>query len=557
MISKKLYPNLGFGMGLRTDHYPHILSKWPKIDWFEIISENFMDTDGRPRRVLERILEHYPVVMHGVSLSIGTTDPDNSDYLKKLKKLADLINTPWVSDHLCWTGVAHKNTHDLLPVPYTEEALTHIVNRIKRVQDFLERPLILENPSTYLEFNDSQMEEWEFIARMAEEADCGILLDANNIYVTCYNHRKDPKEYIDAIPTERIAQIHLAGHENCGTHIIDTHDGHVIDEVWALYNYIISRTGPVSTMVEWDADIPEFDVVKTEVEKAQNFTMKPEKINDLPNFFEKDEENKNYKSRDYEKSLKVMQESIILGNDSKERAEKWIKSKSDFPSKDQLKVYINGYRIRLAEFLNDEMPVLRHFLGGDEMDKLVNAYIEKQKSTHFNICKYIKNFPAFVKKEGKELLKGKNVEIAHEIALLEEKLSEVFDMQESSPLDKESFSSISPENLLNQIFAPRAALFSLLFEYKINDYYQDVKNDKNPAQVIKEKTYLIVFRHEDRVLRLEMDKSEYELFTLLSGGNALETAIGKLLRRGNHLTDVELKNWFSRWVGNGLFAQAA
>jgi len=191
------------------------------------------------------------------------------------------------------------------------------------------------------------------------------------------------------------------------------------------------------------------------------------------------------------------------------------------------------------------------------MDKLVNAYIEKQKSTHFNICKYIKNFPAFVKKEGKELLKGKNVEIAHEIALLEEKLSEVFDMQESSPLDKESFSSISPENLLNQIFAPRAALFSLLFEYKINDYYQDVKNDKNPAQVIKEKTYLIVFRHEDRVLRLEMDKSEYELFTLLSGGNALETAIGKLLRRGNHLTDVELKNWFSRWVGNGLFAQAA
>ena len=557
MISKKLYPNLGFGMGLRTDHYPHILSKWPKIDWFEIISENFMDTDGRPRRVLERILEHYPVVMHGVSLSIGTTDPDNSDYLKKLKKLADLINTPWVSDHLCWTGVAHKNTHDLLPVPYTEEALTHIVNRIKRVQDFLERPLILENPSTYLEFNDSQMEEWEFIARMAEEADCGILLDANNIYVTCYNHRKDPKEYIDAIPTERIAQIHLAGHENCGTHIIDTHDGHVIDEVWALYNYIISRTGPVSTMVEWDADIPEFDVVKTEVEKAQNFTMKPEKINDLPNFFEKDEENKNYKSRDYEKSLKVMQESIILGNDSKERAEKWIKSKSDFPSKDQLKVYINGYRIRLAEFLNDEMPVLQHFLGGDQMDKLVNAYIEKQKSTHFNICKYIKNFPAFVKKEGKELLKGKNVEIAHEIALLEEKLSEVFDMQESSPLDKESFSSISPENLLNQIFAPRAALFSLLFEYKINDYYQDVKNDKNPAQVIKEKTYLIVFRHEDRVLRLEMDKSEYELFTLLSGGNALETAIGKLLRRGNHLTDVELKNWFSRWVGNGLFAQAA
>ena len=187
-----ILPQLGFGLGLRSKHYPYIFEHKPQVDWFEIISENFMDTDGKPRRNLAHVAEHFPIVMHGVSLSIGTVDPLNSDYLHKLKALKKDINAVWISDHLCWTGIAHKNMHDLLPVPYTEEALTHIVQRLRQVQDFLECPIALENPSTYLEFSHSAMPEAEFIARMALESGCRLLLDVNNVYVTCYNHRHDP-----------------------------------------------------------------------------------------------------------------------------------------------------------------------------------------------------------------------------------------------------------------------------------------------------------------------------------------------------------------------------
>jgi uncharacterized protein (UPF0276 family) len=208
--------------------------------------------------------------MHGVSLSIGSADPLNFDYLDKLKRLASATDAHWVSDHLCWTGVAGKNTHDLLPVPLTEATLRHVVSRIRIVQDVLERPLVLENPSSYVEFAASTMPEWEFISRMSEEADCGLLLDVNNVYVSSVNHEFDPDEYLRGVPAERVVQFHLAGHSHCGTHIIDTHDNHVVDEVWRLYRLAHELTGGVSTLLEWDARIPEFPVVHAEVLKAKH-----------------------------------------------------------------------------------------------------------------------------------------------------------------------------------------------------------------------------------------------------------------------------------------------
>lgn len=265
------YENLGLGVGLRTVHFSHILEHHPEVDWFEIISENFMDSAGRPRNVLEQIAERYPIVMHGVSLSIGSTDPLNRDYLQKLKTLAESVKARWVSDHVCWTGVAGRNTHDLLPIPYNEDTLAHIVKRIQTVQEIIERPLVLENPSSYLEFQDSTMSESEFVCRMAEEADCGLLLDVNNVYVSSVNHEFDPVEYIEAIPAERVVQCHLAGHTNCGTHLIDTHNGRVIDPVWNLFQLMHQRTGGVSTLLEWDADIPPFPVVHQEVLKARKY----------------------------------------------------------------------------------------------------------------------------------------------------------------------------------------------------------------------------------------------------------------------------------------------
>ncbi len=265
------HPNLGLGVGLRTVHFSYLLKNTPPVDWFEVISENFMDSGGRPRYVLEQIAERYPVVMHGVSLSIGSTDPLNFEYLAKLKRLADTVKAGWVSDHLCWTGVASLNAHDLLPIPLNEETLAHVVRRVRTVQDFLERPLVLENPSSYVTFADSTMPEWEFISRMADDADCGLLLDVNNVYVSSVNHDFDPVEYVRSVPHRRVVQFHLAGHTDCGTHRIDTHDNHVIDPVWELYRLAHQCTGGAATLLEWDARIPEFPVVHAEVLKAKQY----------------------------------------------------------------------------------------------------------------------------------------------------------------------------------------------------------------------------------------------------------------------------------------------
>jgi uncharacterized protein (UPF0276 family) len=268
-VSASVFPALGFGVGLRTVHFAHLLRHPVRVDWFEIISENFMDSQGRPRQILDRLAERYPLVMHGVSLSIGSTDPLNREYLRKLKRLADEIAAAWVSDHLCWTGVAGENTHDLLPLPLTEEALAHVAERVRIVQDLLERPLVLENPSSYVTFAVSTIPEWEFLARLTDATGCRLLLDVNNVYVSAKNHDFDPVTYLDAIPADRVVQFHLAGHTNCGTHLIDTHDGPVIDPVWELYRHARRRSPRAATLVEWDAQIPEFAVLEAEIDKAR------------------------------------------------------------------------------------------------------------------------------------------------------------------------------------------------------------------------------------------------------------------------------------------------
>jgi uncharacterized protein len=273
MKSENLFPNLGIGLGLRAPHYSHIADTSPSLGWFEALSENYMGLShagsGRPLKTLLSIRENYDMVLHGVSLSIGSTDELNLPYLEKLKTLIHQVEPRWVSDHICWTGVEGENIHDLLPLPFNKESLHHLVSRILKVQDILGRRILLENVSSYISFNHSDISEWEFIKEVSTRADCGILLDINNVYVNSVNHDFDPISYLKSLPRERIGQIHLAGHSRQGDLLIDTHDAPVCQEVWDLFRVAVQLFGPVSTMIERDDNIPDFPTLYAESQQAE------------------------------------------------------------------------------------------------------------------------------------------------------------------------------------------------------------------------------------------------------------------------------------------------
>lgn len=263
-------PYLGYGLGLRTEHYETVLETRPDVDWFEILSENYMVAGGKPLHYLTRIREHYPMVMHGVSMSIGSVEPLNWDYLDQLKALIERVEPEWVSDHLCWTGVKGLNLHDLMPLPYTEEAISLVTERVNQVQEFLGRQILLENVSSYITYTHSQISEWEFLCEIAKRADCLILLDINNIYVSAYNHNFNPLEYLHAIPVERVYQFHLAGHTQQNNMIVDTHDHPIADPVFDLYASAVKRFGRVSTMIERDDNIPPLGELLDELDQVRN-----------------------------------------------------------------------------------------------------------------------------------------------------------------------------------------------------------------------------------------------------------------------------------------------
>ena len=269
-------PYLGFGLGLRTEYQPLFLTERPAVDWLEIITENYLIPGGNALQELDNLRQHYPMVMHGVSLSIGSTDPIDWDYLNEVKQLAKRIEPAWISDHLCWTGIHGKNTHDLLPLPYTEELIQHVVMRLCQIQDFLGQRLLIENVSSYITYQHSVMPEWEFITEILHRADCLMLLDVNNIYVSSVNHDFDPIQYITALPSSRIYQIHLAGHENNGDYLIDTHDHDIIDEVFALYQTTLRHHGLISTMIERDDNLPALSHVLNELQRARRIAEKIE-----------------------------------------------------------------------------------------------------------------------------------------------------------------------------------------------------------------------------------------------------------------------------------------
>lgn len=536
-------PNLGFGLGLRPKHYSHIFENQPNVDWFEIISENFMDTGGKPRRNLARIAERYPLVMHGVAMSIGTVDPLNSEYLTKLKKLADEIKPAWISDHLCWTGIAHKNSHDLLPVPYTEEALKHIISRITQVQDFLGRPIALENPSTYLEFKTSHIPESEFIAEMAKQSGCRLLLDVNNVYVTCYNHRLDPKAYIDALPMDKVVQIHLSGHSNMGTHIIDTHDDHVVDEVWQLYKYVVHKAGRTpNTMVEWDDNIPEFAVLYAELSKAKAAAQDAQNFAPLPDLAKQQAPYMANLQTPLADSQSTMQNAILLGVGIDSKPDAWIRAKAEFAPADQLAVYVNAYRFRLYDVTAEDYSVLKHYLGDDDFDRLIKDFVNTAHSDHFNVGRYASHLPGFLKNHQ---LKS---DFAVELVELENAISQLTDPIETTPLRPEHLAGVTPEALMESHLYPRKALQLFTFEYPVNAYFRAVKDGQSPVPPAAEKSFVAVFRHEDVVWRMDLEAMEYTLLSKLFAG----ASIGEALSNVDESAATKLSEYFSRWMRNGM-----
>jgi uncharacterized protein (UPF0276 family) len=546
------FPELGFGLGLRVKHYPYIFEHWPKVDWFEIISENFMDTDGRPKRNLARIKERYPVVMHGIAMSIGTVDPLDSEYLQKLKALIEWLNPAWISDHLCWTGIAHKNSHDLLPVPYTEEALKHIVSRIKEVQDYLERPIALENPSTYLEFKTSHIPEAEFITRMAQESGCNLLLDVNNVYVTCYNHRLDAKAYIDALPLDRVIQIHLSGHTNKGTHIIDTHDDHVVDEVWALYKYVVHKAGRTpNTMVEWDDNIPEFKDLYAELGKAKDAAKNAKNYAPLPDLAKQEAPYVANLVTSISDAESRMQEAILLGDSIDSKPDEWIRAKADFAPVDQLGVYVNSYRFRLYDVVAEDYPVLEYAIGKEKFEQLLDDFINTVPSDHFNIGRFGAKLPEFLKSHKAYDL------FLYELCLLENAISQLTDPEETIPLTPAHLEGMTPEKLMAASLYPRKALQLFAFDNPVNAYYIAMKEGKSPKKPVPERSFVAVFRHDDLVWRMDLEEHEYhvlsKLFTGMPIGTALEALQTELSLPEEELT-TQLFHWFSRWMRNGLLA---
>lgn len=534
---------MSFGLGLRSKHYNYILKNRPKVDWFEIISENFMETEGPGLNNLSKIKEIYPLVMHGVSLSIGSINSNNFEYLSKLKKLIKYVNPLWISDHLCFTGTGKENTHDLLPIPYTEESLKHVIKKIKEVQDYLEMEIALENPSTYLDFKSSQIQESEFISRMIEGAKCKLLLDINNVYVTCFNHGLSPKKYIDDLDIKKIKQIHLSGHCNKGTHIIDTHDDFVTEEVWNLYKYTINKSQRIiETMIEWDDNIPEFPVLYEELQKAKkaaknckNYTIPNIKI--LPRINSRT-------SQSLESSQKIMQCSILKGQSHNLKASQWIIGKKNFSAKKKLSVYVNAYRIRLEESITEDFPVLKEYLGEEKFKTLVGDFVKNTTSTHYNLAKYSQKLHSFIKKR----LHGDR--FSQEICELESSILEIYDQEETSPLSSKNLNNLTEEDLLNSKLFPRKALKLHKFSHQINQYYQDVMDKNNNHKKIKRDSYLVVFRDKNQIWRMPMEKNEFIILREIFAGKK----IGEVLKSSIAQNPDDIKKWFSRWINNNLLS---
>ena len=396
-------PDLGLGLGLRGPHIAALLPQpHPEVQWLEVVTDNYLIHQGWLRRVLHRLREHYPIVLHGVTLNIGSTDPLDVEYVRKIKLLADEIAAPWVSDHLCWTGVDGLQSHDLLPVPYTQQALAWTAARIRQVQDILERPLVLENPSTYVAFVGDDLTEWQFVAELAEQADCGLLLDVNNIHVAAHNHGFDANSWLQSVPWSRVCQFHIAGHTTYATHKLDTHIGPVPEAVWQLYAQAWALSGGRATLLEWDEEIPQLHIAVAEMARARQNQGVPVAIGQTPAQPKPKREPKpNQEPKPVPLSLHAtysrFMHRIVTGEPDGQAGE-YVMPSARLQPDSRLAIHAKMYPLRLTGALSEDFPRTASWLGPASFAAVGAEYVQAYPSRHWALELFGRNFPNFLRR---------------------------------------------------------------------------------------------------------------------------------------------------------------
>ncbi len=563
-------PDLGVGVGFRSEHTDQILGDvQPPMDWFEVVSEKFIIKGGKLLANLDKLLSHYKVAPHGVCLSIGATKPLDKAYLAKLKAVVDRINPPWASDHFCWCGTNKVDLHDLLPLPLTAENAQYIADRVRRVQDYLGRPFALENASTYLTFASSNMPEWEFVATVAEKADCGLLLDVNNVFVSSFNHGFDPIKYIEAIPVDRVVQFHLAGHTDCGTHLLDTHSAHVRAEVWDLYRRAVRRFGAVSTIIEWDSDIPSWEDLSKEAamardarnevlaERGQGPAKKAKKARPGKFNFPEADLDDVPKGPKQLREIQAFMAPALIGTvcidkspELTEGADKYVAKGLRMSPAESLDVYRHQFWLRHTEAMWKDYPEMAQALG-NKFNKFCTDYLVAFPPTAFSMRDVGGKLIEFAKShapwsEDAFLYDCVRADWAHIRAR---------DDADAPELEPSAIANATADDWNRARVTLHPSLQRNIMSYPVHKYRLAVIQGESPARPEPAKTFLITYRAKDLTRYTTLIPGSYLLLSLLSRGVPLGAAsqrIAMFLQKGNK-ADVagEVGSWFQAYMARG------
>ncbi len=558
MAQTKTRACAGFGLGLRTQHYGDFLASRQNLDWLEIITENFLVEGGKPLHMLDRMRQDYPVAMHGVAMSIGAAQGVDLAYLKKVKALADRIEPLWVSDHLCWIGPGPEQLHDLYPLPYTDEAARHVITQIQRAQDVLQRRLVIENVSSYIDFAGNSASEWQFLSHIANSADCLLLVDVNNIYVSSVNHGFDPLDYLDALPIDRVQQIHLAGHSDHGSYIVDTHDHPVAAPVWSLYAQACQRFGMVATMIERDDNIPALAELIEELGIARGIASQSLAAGSSPAVAEADASRAMRTpiwslppapavvgAVPLEQVQQRLSRFVLDRTTPPHDAAALVQTKPPAHSAQRLGIYHHAYRARLAEVLTDSFAKTNLYMGSDAFTDMATAFAVQHPPLARSLGRYGADLPGYL-----AALYPDNPEL-HELAQLDWDLRSRFDSADAPALDASTAAStdwlnwthpLHPSLVLRNITSNVAQLWCAM------DAEQDVP-EVHYGDVPKT---LAVWRKGLQPHFQTLEAGEATFLGLLSQGQSIEQATQTMTADGA-LTDPQtLGRWLQEWLENGL-----